>query len=122
MIWVPFILFFTLLFYGLWKDSRVKKQRDEDLRWAFKDNYNNYYAAVEWRGKKILLKTPDEVSQFNLMNRQQRNEMLDQSEKRAKEGKLEKVVINGAIGYLAKGKKIKAYVDKMNSLNEKQYD
>lgn len=120
-----FLLIILILIFGFWREKRrtVPKQHIEDLRYDFVDNYGNHYAAVQSKsGRKILLKTPEEVTDWNALNTRQKEELINESEKKAAKGLLQRVEINGAIGYLAKGRKIRNAVEMINSQNEKSYD
>lgn len=108
-------ILFVLIRATVWN----KQALAEDFEYDFEDWDGNYYRAVEHRDQKILLRIPDEVEVFLGSNRADRRSIIDSAERKAKRGLLEKVEINGAIGYLAKGKEIKETVKEQNKRNEK---
>ncbi len=109
-------VFTALIRATLWNKHPID---DDTFEFDFQDNDGNFYRAVEHRGQKILLRIPDEVEVFLDSNRADRSATINSAERKAKMGLLEKVVINGAIGYLAKGKEIRKTVKEQNKRNER---
>ncbi len=110
-----------LIIFGLIRATVYNKSQviEDDLDYAFEDMDGNLYAAIDHRGQKILLKIPDEVETFLNSNRKDRTWIIDEAERKAKRGLLEKIIINGAVGYLAKGKEIKETIKESNKRNER---
>ena len=112
-----FILLIGSLWYQLKKQEKSVK-KDYSFETDFTDAAGNEYRIVKLGGTKLLLRWPDEISQWQKMSFDDRKDMIQQSEGKVKKGILEKVNINGAIGYIAVDKTIRSITKVLNSANE----
>jgi hypothetical protein len=89
---------------------------DDDFQYDFSDNYNNFYKVVEHRNQKILLRIPDEVSDWENLTRWQKGKQIDRCKEKVKKGTMERIEVSSAVIYRAKSKKLKDFVVYENKL------
>lgn len=113
------IVLFIVFVLRMQKRKMMKSKIDHSTKFDFQDQYGNFYNIVRLGGTKILLRWPDEIEKWNGMKFDERKAMIDESEYKAKRGKLSKVLISGAIGYQPIDTTIKHATTLLNARNQK---